>query len=79
MKMKVYTSYDDVDKDLRILKLKAKIKEEKIKLNVGHLKEELSLASIAGNVFGTLIQKTFVTKALGRIVSLTKAKVVGKR
>ena len=74
--MKEYSSFKEIDRDLKILKLQTKIDQEEIKLNIERTKSALSLA---GSMVGSILQKAFILKAVTKLTGLRKvtAKVKG--
>ncbi len=70
--MRIYSSFDEIDKDLKILRLQTEIDKEEIKLSIDQTKESLSLVSIAGNIVGSIIQKALVLKAVSKIIGVKK-------
>ena len=55
--MKQYTSFEEIDRDLKILKLQAQIDKEEIKLTIEEVKDSLSPLRIVGNTVGAIMQK----------------------
>ena len=55
-----YTSFEDIDRDLKILKLQRQIDEEQVKLAVQKTKEELYPTNILTGM-ATLLQKLALT------------------
>ena len=70
--MKEYSSFKEIDRDLKILKLQTKIDQEEIKLNIERTKGALSPVSIAGSMVGSILQKAFILKAVTKITGLKK-------
>lgn len=70
--MKAYNSFDEVGNDLRILKLKAKIHEEEIKLNAEHLKEDLSPISLMSGLVAQVARKAFVKKVVSKFLGRSR-------
>lgn len=61
-----YTSFKEIDRDLKILQLQRQIEEEKVKLAVQNTKKELYPTNILG-VMAPLLQKiaiSFIAKKL---------------
>jgi len=77
--MKEYSSFKEIDRDLKILKLQTKIDQGEIKLNIERTKSALSPLSLAGSMVGSIIQKAFILKAVTKLTGLKKvtAKVKG--
>ncbi|MCA0958665.1 DUF6327 family protein [Flagellimonas ruestringensis] len=55
-----YTSFEEIDRDLKILKLQRQIQEEKVKLAVQNTKEEFYPANILGGL-APLFQKIAIS------------------
>ena len=55
-----YTSFKEIDRDLKILKLQRQIEEEKVKLALQNTKEELYPSNILGGL-APLIQKLAIS------------------
>ncbi|MBZ9629658.1 DUF6327 family protein [Salegentibacter sp. LM13S] len=77
--MKEYSSFKEIDRDLKILKLQTKIDQEEIKLNVERTKSAMSPLSLMGSMAGSILQKAFILKAVTKLTGLKKvtAKVKG--
>lgn len=76
--MKVYNNYDEINHDLRVLKLQNEINEERIKLGIAEIKEDFSPVSLISGVAGSVVKKAFIMKAVAKIVGITKAKIVNR-
>ncbi|QYA24878.1 hypothetical protein G3I01_04930 [Gramella sp. MT6] len=70
--MRVYSSFEEIDKDLKILKLQTEIDKEEIKLSIDQTKESLSPVSLIGSTIGSIIQKALVLKAVSKIIGVKK-------
>tara|TARA_R100000935_G_scaffold13371_1_gene26858 strand:+ start:239 stop:466 length:228 start_codon:yes stop_codon:yes gene_type:complete len=70
--MKEYSSFDEIDRDLKILKLQNQIDKEEIRLSVENTKESLSPISLLGDIFGSILQKAFVLKAVSKIFGVKR-------
>ena len=70
--MRVYSSFEEIDKDLKILKLQTEIDKEEIKLSIDQTKESLSPMSLVGSTIGSIIQKALVLKAVSKIMGVKK-------
>ncbi|WP_437396081.1 DUF6327 family protein [Flagellimonas lutimaris] len=55
-----YTSFKEIDRDLKILKLQRQIEEEKVKLAFQNTKEELYPSNILGGL-APLLQKVAIS------------------
>ena len=70
--MKRYTNFDDIDRDLKFLRLKSRIDMEEVKLSIRYGKETLSdtfspINLIVGTI-GSILQKAFVLKIVDKLV-----------
>ncbi len=70
--MKEYSSFEEIDRDLKILKLQNQINKEEIRLSVQHTKESLSPISLIGGLIGSIAQKAFILKSVSKIFGLKK-------
>ncbi|PKD21603.1 glutaminyl-tRNA synthetase [Salegentibacter salinarum] len=70
--MKEYSSFKEIDRDLKILKLQTKIDQEEIKLNIERTKSALSPLSLMGSMAGSILQKAFILKAVTKLTGLKK-------
>jgi len=55
-----YTSFEDIDRDLKVLKLQRQIEEERVKLAIQNTKKELYPTNILGGL-APLLQKTAIS------------------
>lgn len=76
MKKKIYTSFDEIDKELKILKLQKEIDLEEVKLSYHEVKSSLSPIGIIANIVGAIAQKAFVLKAVNKLLGIKKVKKV---
>lgn len=76
--MKRYTNFDEIDRDLKFLRLKAKIDLEEVKLGVNegkrNIMETLSPVNLIANTLGSIIKKTFVLKVVDKIIGIKPVK-----
>ncbi|MCB7481901.1 DUF6327 family protein [Christiangramia sediminis] len=68
--MRVYSSFEEIDKDLKILKLQTEIDKEEIKLSLDQTKESLSPMSLMRNALGSIAQKALILKAVSKIMGV---------
>jgi len=64
METKKYSSYDEVDMELTILKLEKEISFQKLVWNIQKIKEDLSPQNIIGEIVGSyksILSKTYET------------------
>jgi hypothetical protein len=60
MTQRQYTSFEDIDRDLKVLKLQRQIEEEKVKLAIQNTKKELYPTNILGGL-APLLQKIAIS------------------
>ncbi|MFD1094516.1 DUF6327 family protein [Salegentibacter chungangensis] len=70
--MKQYSSFEEIDRDLKILKLQTQIDKEEIKLTFEQTKDSLSPVSMIGSIFGSVLQKALVLKAVAKIFGVKR-------
>lgn len=70
--MKEYSSFDEIERDLKILKLQTQIDREEIKLSYERTKDSISPLSLLGSMVGSVIQKALVLKAVAKIFGVKK-------
>lgn len=68
--MRVYSSFEEIDKDLKILKLQTEIDKEEIKLSLDQTKENLTPKSIFKSSLGAVAQKILALKAVHKILGV---------
>lgn len=73
--MKVYKSFEQIEHDLKILKLQQQIDEEQLKLSINDSKAAFSPVSLIAGTFGAIVQKAVVLKAVNKILGIKKVKV----
>lgn len=66
MTPKVYSSFEEIDQDLRILRLKRQIEREQVKLHIQESKTSLYPTQLLGGVKG-IVQKLFLTFVVKKI------------
>lgn len=67
MSEKEYTSFEQINKDLRILKLQREVDKEQLKLNIEQLKTSMYPTSLLGGV-GGITKKFLLTLFIKKIV-----------
>lgn len=70
--MREYSSFEDIDRDLKILKLQTEIDKEEIKLSIEQAKKGISPLSIAGSIVGSILEKVLVLKAVTKLTGLKR-------
>lgn len=76
--MKRYKNFDEIDRDLKFLRLKSKIDMEEVKLGFNEGKrnvvETLSPVNIIANTLGSIIKRTFVLKVVDKLIGIKPVK-----
>ncbi|MCP9199297.1 DUF6327 family protein [Gramella sp. GC03-9] len=70
--MRTYNSFEEIDKDLKILKLQTEIDKEEIKLSMDKVKSGMSPVSLIGSAVGSIVQKAILLKAVSKIFGIKK-------
>ncbi|MCM4155001.1 DUF6327 family protein [Gramella sp. AN32] len=70
--MRIYSSFQEIDRDLKILQLQTEIDKEELKLSFDQTKDELTPGSIIGSSFMALFEKFFLLKAVSKIFGIRK-------
>lgn len=70
--MKEYSSFKEIDRDLKILDLQTQIDREQIKLHFNQTKENLSPFSLIGSIFGSIAKKAIELKVASKIFGVKK-------
>ena len=65
MKNREYSSFEEVDKDLRILQLRREIAQEEIKGNLGDLKQRFEPASLFTALGEGVLKRLVISWVLG--------------
>lgn len=76
--MKRYTTFEEINRDLRYLRLKAQIDLEEVKLDLKESKEILNetfspINIIVGTV-GSILKKAFVLKMVDKLIGIKPVK-----
>ncbi len=69
--MKRYRNFEEVDRDLKYLRLKSKIELEEVKLGIfsaqEEVKEVVAPANIIAGIIGTVAKRTIVLNVINRL------------
>ncbi len=76
--MKRYTTFEEIDRDLKYLRLKSQIDLEEVKLGLHNSKETISetfspINLIVGTV-GSILKKAFVLKMVDKLIGIKPVK-----
>ena len=73
--MRQYSNFNEIDRDLKLLKLQQDIAKEEISLNVNRTKESLKPMAIVKTLAGTVLKSAMVFKTVNKLLSvITKKK-----
>ncbi|QLE01137.1 hypothetical protein HX109_06000 [Galbibacter sp. BG1] len=67
--MKVYTSFEEIDKDLKVLKLQKDIAKEEIRLNYNGLKDDLGFLNVVGRTTSYILRRALALKIVRKFFS----------
>ena len=70
--MKEYSSFDEIERDLKILKLQTQIDKEEIKLSYDLIKTNMSPLSLIASMASSVIQKALILKAVSKVFGVKK-------
>ncbi|MGS2761391.1 DUF6327 family protein [Sinomicrobium sp. M5D2P9] len=65
--MKVYTSFEEVNKDLKVLRLQKNISKEEIRLSYHGLKDDLGFLNVVGKTTGFILKRALALKIVKKI------------
>jgi len=68
--MREYSTFEEIDKDLKILKLQTEIDKEEIKLSIDQTRENLRFKSLVKSSLSSVAQKILALKAVGKILGV---------
>jgi|TARA_R100000278_G_scaffold81129_1_gene62577 hypothetical protein len=78
MFMKRYTTFEEIDRDLKYLRLKSQIDLEEVKLGLNQSKDTLnetfSPINIIASTVGSILKKAFVLKVVDKLIGIKPVK-----
>jgi len=76
--MKRYTTFEEIDRDLKYLRLKSQIDLEEVKLGLNQSKETLnetfSPINIIASTVGSILKKAFALKVVDKLIGIKPVK-----
>lgn len=66
--MKKYTSFNEIDRDLKLLKLRSQIAKQKANIDVAYLKSDLRIANILSELLSTLGKRYFYKQVVEKLI-----------
>ncbi len=73
--MREYKNFDEIERDLRLLKLQQEIDKEKIILSYNQTKKSLSPMSILKSAGGAFLKSTLILKGTTKILDFIGSKL----
>lgn len=70
--MREYSSFDQIDRDLKILKLQTLIDREEMKLSYGQTRHNLTPGALAGSLITSIAKNAIIAKAISKLAGLKK-------
>jgi len=68
MSLKIYNSFEQIDRDLQILELEKKIDFEKMKIDINDVKKSFSPIAVAGNALGSIAKNAVILKITNKLI-----------
>lgn len=76
--MKRYTTFEEIDRDLKYLRLKSQIDLEEVKMGLNESKETISRTfspiNLIASTAGAIIKKAFVFKVVDKLIGIKPVK-----
>lgn len=72
--MKVYSSFEQIEHDLKILKLQQQIDQEQLKADINDMKGGFNPMTAIASSVGAVVKKALVYKAVDKIMGIKKVK-----
>lgn len=73
--MKRYTTFEEIDRDLKYLRLKKKIDKEEVKLGVKKSREAInetfSPMNLIASAVSSIVKKAFVLKVVDKLIGIS--------
>lgn len=66
--MKKYTSFDQIDKDLKLLELRYQIAKQKASIDVAYLKSDMRITNILSELLSTLGKRYFYKQVIEKLI-----------
>ncbi|PQJ31488.1 hypothetical protein BST92_05915 [Nonlabens arenilitoris] len=66
--MRVYNSFDEIDRDLRYLQLQKQVDQETMKLNLNEVKESLSAVAVLTSIVSSIAKKAVILKTVNKLI-----------
>lgn len=70
--MRQYSNFDEIERDLKLLKLQQDIQKEKIILNLNRTKESVSPMAIVKSLVGSIFKSAIVLKLATKVLALLR-------
>ena len=73
--MRQYKSFDEIDRDLKLLKLQKEIDKERIFLSYNYTKESMSPKNILKRTAGTIFKSALIYKGASKVMGFIGDKI----
>ena len=73
--MRQYSNFDEIERDLKLLKLQSEIDKERIFLAYNHTKESMSPVSIVKRTAGTIFKSALIYKGASKVMGFVSNKL----
>ncbi|HET8753655.1 MAG TPA: DUF6327 family protein [Salinimicrobium sp.] len=73
--MRHYKNFDEIDRDLKLLKLQMDIDKERIFLSYHHTKESLAPKAVVKSTFGSILKNTLILKGASKVLGFVGDKL----
>lgn len=73
--MRQYSNFDEIERDLKLLKLQNEIDKERIFLAYNHTKESLSPLSILKRTAGKIFKSALIYKGASKVMGFVSSKL----
>lgn len=73
--MRQYSNFDEIERDLKLLKLQVDIDKERIFLAYNHTKESMSPVSIAKRTAGSIFKSVLIYKGASKVMGFVSRKL----
>jgi hypothetical protein len=68
MSLKIYTDFEQIDRDLQILELERKIDFEKMKMDISDVKKSFSPIGVVTSALGSIGKNALILKLTNKLI-----------
>lgn len=73
-----YTSFEQIDRDLKRLQLQSQISKEELKLNLYKVKDKATPSKLFGTVMSGIASSSLIVKLLAPVVAFGIGKIIAR-